>query len=355
MDQSSTLFAPDREPGRLARLDGLRGLAAVGIAFGFHAKSLYAAGALDTRFAVLDWIQVYGWLFVDLFFLLSGYIFAHAYIGRSTLTRPGGLADFAVARIARLYPLHLAMLVIVAALVTSNPANTPFAFVAHLFMAQALAPPLGNTFVGASWSLSVEAGCYVLFALAAASGPRILRLVTGGALAVAVLSLALHAAPDGPYGRDVIGRGLLGFFLGQVLWHGRTQFGRVPTALLLGLAAVGLAIPPATIGAILPVAVLTFPAVLLVALRTPWMEATPFTWLGDRSYAIYLIHAPLLDLYVHLFGKLGGSPAEVALGHGLAACVILGVSDLVYRHFELPARRAIRAAWQQRQRRLAPA
>ena len=347
-----TTITPTAGPARLARLDGLRGLAAVGVAFGYHIRTIYADGALDSGIAAIGWLQVYGWLFVDLFFLLSGYIFAHVYLGRRTLEGPGALADFAVARFARLYPLHLAMLLVTAVLFAgSNPANTLPAFFAHLVMAQALAQPVANSFDGASWSISVEVVCYIIFALAAASGARALRLATGGALAIALLALILHAAPDGPYARDIFPRGLMGFFLGQVLWHRRAFFARVPGWALAGLIALGMALPPAWLGAILPLALLVFPAGLLLALRCGWLESPVFAWLGDRSYTIYLVHAPMLDLFVQARGKLGGSAGEVVLGHIGAISAILVVSDLVYRGFERPARVAIRSAWESWQAR----
>lgn len=159
------------EPTRLARLDGMRGIAAFGVAFFYHARALFPEGALDTGNRLLDWPHVYAWLFVDLFFVLSGYVFAHVYLGRGGLRSEADLVDFAVARFARLYPLHLVMLLVSAvAFWGVKPENTPLAFIGHLFMLQAMVEPVANTFIGPSWSLSVEVVCYLLFALAAVKG-----------------------------------------------------------------------------------------------------------------------------------------------------------------------------------------
>ena len=119
---------------RLARLDGLRGLAACGVAFGYHGANMLAPAGLPNELwlAPLAWLRSWGWTLVDLFFVLSGYIFAHVYLTAGSLTRPGGMADFAVARIARLWPLHLVLLLAMALIDFANPANTPGAFVAHL-------------------------------------------------------------------------------------------------------------------------------------------------------------------------------------------------------------------------------
>ena len=339
---------------RLARLDGLRGLAACGVAFTYHVRALYVEGTLDTGIAAVDWFHLSGWLFVDLFFVLSGYIFAHVYLGRALLSHGRGLADFAVARFARLYPLHLLLLLTTALLFHDRPENSAAAFAAHLVMLQALAKPVAQTFVGPSWSLSVEAVCYVLFALGAAAGPRGLRLVTGFALALALAMILAHAAPEGPYGRDNFPRGLLGFFLGQVLWHGRARLAQVPSAALVAIALAGVTIPATWLGAILPPALLTFPALLLLGLRMAWLESRPLVWLGDRSYAIYLIHLPLIELFVKLRGPLGGSTAALVLGQLTLVGTVLVLADLAFRHVEKPARGCLRDAWQQaRPRRMA--
>ncbi len=156
-------------PPRLARLDGLRGIAACGVAFTYHAWALIGDDAVGTYAGpgsmLLDWLHRSGWLFVDMFFLLSGFIFAHVYLGRGLLSSPRELADFAVARFARLYPLHLVMLLVTALLFWGKADNTPLAFLAHLTMLQALVQPVAQTFDGPTWSLSVEAACYLLFAV----------------------------------------------------------------------------------------------------------------------------------------------------------------------------------------------
>ena len=305
---------------RLARLDGLRAIAACGVAFTYHVRLLFSEGALESGHAALDWFHLSGWLFVDMFFVLSGYIFAHVYLARGSLERPGALADFAVARVARLYPLNLVML-------------------------QAFVHPVAQTFVGPSWSLSVEAVCYVLFAFGAVAGPSRLKPVTLFAIAFALVSILWFAAPEGPYARDNIPRGLLGFFLGQVLWHRREWLARVPGWTFALVMLAGVLIPAGWFGAILPFAVLVFPAALCLGLRLSWLESRPLLWLGDRSYAIYLIHVPLIEFYIRQRGQLDGDLQGLLLGHGVLIAVTLVLADLAYRGIEKPARGAIRRLW----------
>jgi len=346
--------SPPAEPVRLARLDGLRGLAAAGVAFTYHARDLFVPGALDTGIAALDWFHAYGWLFVDLFFLLSGYIFAHVYLGRGRPFVAADVAEFGVARFARLYPLHLLLLVMTALLFWSTPENTPLAFIGHLFMLQAFVPPVAHTFVGPSWSLSIEAVCYVLFAYAAAAGPRPLRQVTGAAMVVGLFLLLLKASPEGPFAHDMLPRGLLGFFLGQMLWRGRERLARVPAVALWAVMAAGICMPREWLGVVVPYALLVFPAALVLGLRFAVLESRPLVWLGDRSYALYLIHLPLLQLAVKLWGPLPGTAPGLVTGFGLFVGATLLLSDLALRLVEYPARTAIRGAWQRR-RKAAPA
>ncbi len=108
-------------------VDALRGLAALSVVV-FHYHHFYlrdAAGRPDIPetgtfpyAAILDAAYRHGGLAVEHFWVISGFVFAHVYLGRPTTMRA-----FWVARFARLYPLHLVTLLAVAALqaVSSPP------------------------------------------------------------------------------------------------------------------------------------------------------------------------------------------------------------------------------------------
>lgn len=337
----------NEEAGRLDRLDGLRGLAAAVVAFIYHGQPFFDPAHALAGPRLLVWFQTWGWAFVDLFFVISGYIFAHVYLRGQGLQK-SGLADFAVARIARLYPLHLATLLLCALLFTSNPANTWYAFLAHLVMAQAFVPPVALTFDGPSWSLSIEVVCYILFAIGAAGGKRSLRIVSVAAIAYAVLHLGLLGRSGGPWVGDQLPRGLLGFFIGQALWHGRARLARVPAWMLAIALALGTTVSVGTLSPLLPLGLIAWPAALLLALRVPAMGSVPLRWLGDRSYSIYLIHGVVYMLAGAVLPKgTGGWGLTLAL-----YAAILLASDLSFRLFETPARVAIRARWARRRKPL---
>src|SRR5690606_39116617 len=89
----------DRAMARFAALDGLRGISAVAVAFFHLPLAFHLFGSPLVREA---------YIFVDFFFVLSGFVIAHAYGAR--LTGGAELGDFLVRRIGRLWPLHLATL-----------------------------------------------------------------------------------------------------------------------------------------------------------------------------------------------------------------------------------------------------
>lgn len=337
--------APAVPVQRLARLDGLRGLAACVVAFGYHAGNLFAPDALAGYGPVAGWLLNWGWTFVDLFFVISGFIFAHVYLRDGALSGGRALADFAVARFARLYPLHLLMLLVVALAFWDKPENTVHAFMLNLGMMQVFAQPMAHTFVGPSWSLSVEVLCYILFAMAAASRRALLMVVTWGAALGGMAWLAVYGSPGGPWTGDVFARGFFGFFTGQLLWHARGQLAQVSWPLAAFALAFGLTADVGSWSPLLPLGLLAWPAALLLALRSPIMESRFMLWLGDRSYAIYLIHLPLIDWFLKFNTPVSGGFATVLLSWGLLVAAVLAISDLTLKFVENPARVAIRKAW----------
>lgn len=333
---------------RLPQLDGLRGLAACGVAFLYHPQSLFTAQALANAPRPLPWFQTWGWTLVDLFFLISGYIFAHVYLQGRAFSRDR-ISSFAVARVARLYPLHLVTLAVCAVLFFSDPANTAFAFLAHLFMLQAFVQPVAHTFNGPSWSISVEVVCYVLFALGACGGKRTLRWVTVLAIVGTILHFGLQGRPGGPWVGDSLPRGLLGFFLGQMIWRLRDRLADAPSTMLVCLLVFGLALDMGEMSPLLPLCLYAWPALMLLAMRSRWMGSAPMRWLGDRSYAIYLVHYPLLVLVERWWSPFDGGMGTVWAVTGCFAVAALVLADLSYRLIELPARKAIRGAWARRE------
>lgn len=344
--------------GRLKQLDGVRGLAACAVAFGYHTQVMFDRAVFADGWGgpVIVWLRHYGWAGVDLFFILSGFVFAHVYRFGETLRTPANLADFTVARIARLYPLHLFMLGVTAIAFWWMSYNTVGAFIAHLFMLQVFTQPVARTFDGPSWSISVEIFCYILFAAAAFVGRRTLVAVACLAIAVSAAVLLLDGHAGQPLtSANSLARGGLGFFIGLLLWRYRALLARVPTLLLAAIAVAGLFIPTGMANPALPFAILTWPAVLILALRTRFMGAAPLVWLGDRSYSIYLLNIPVAEGLLRLTTKFRHWDYGLLAAHMLFAAIVLLLAELTYRIVERPAQRIIRNRWKNRRSGLAVA
>jgi len=86
---------------RFASLDALRGVCAVCVAL------LHYVILLPNHFVGIHFFT-HTWLFVDFFFVLSGFVISHAYFQR--LDNTNELASFLIKRIGRLWPLHKAIL-----------------------------------------------------------------------------------------------------------------------------------------------------------------------------------------------------------------------------------------------------
>ncbi|OYW39182.1 MAG: hypothetical protein B7Z42_06415 [Brevundimonas sp. 12-68-7] len=152
-------------PADLRALTSLRAFLAIGVVL-FHYQLQW-----DPAFGVSPIIER-SRLAVDAFFLLSGFILAHVY-GPSFAAGTFSYRRFIVARLARLYPLHLSVLAGVtlmvlgaaAAGVRYDPSTyTVEGFFKTLFLVQAWFPTdVDYNWSGPSWSLSAEWFAYLLF------------------------------------------------------------------------------------------------------------------------------------------------------------------------------------------------
>src|SRR6266478_8622470 len=155
-----------------------------------------------------------GWLFVDFFFVLSGFVITHAC--RTEIAHPGDALQFIRRRFFRLYPLHfctlcavLAWSLLFYAARMIGAARFPELFqvsqtnlfdglfekiVRHLILLQGFVAESDVGLNGPSWSISVEFWTYILFAICClALGARLLW----GQVFLTVTSLSLLYALSG--------------------------------------------------------------------------------------------------------------------------------------------------------------
>ncbi|OOV11361.1 acyltransferase [Deinococcus sp. LM3] len=153
---------------RLPALTGIRALAALWVVM-YHFRDDVVA--LFPALAVLDPLVRAGYLGVDLFFVLSGFILCHTYFDQfhNGVSLPA-YRRFLQARIARVYPVHFVTLhIVLLGLLAAGTLGfeiysingSPAAYVAQLFMAH-LWLGMGSTFNYPSWSISAEWFAYLL-------------------------------------------------------------------------------------------------------------------------------------------------------------------------------------------------
>ena len=344
---------------RFYGLDALRGVAALSVVFWhwqhFYFQGLQARKPLAIELPLHDIFSLLyarGWMAVDLFFILSGFIFFWLYA--EPIARGRVLASrFLLLRFSRLYPLHLLTLLFVAGVGVDfvYAHNDMRHFGLQLLFASSWGAERGDSFNGPVWSVSVEVLVYAFFFVWC----RHVRLKPRGLLLVAIFSLLVLKALYPP-----LGRGVGGFFLGGWLCatYQAWQHNRVASrAMAWSAASAWLATcvthyalawtPPKWIGSVWPV-LLFGCTVLALALNEPaWRGFLKrLAWLGDISYASYLLHYPLQLLCVLAalaWGWPSGLYAQPAFLLAFMA-VLIGLSLLFHHAFELPIQKRLRIA-----------
>lgn len=320
--------------GELRQLTGARGLAAWAVVFYHLRRSI--EGLPDWATAVL----AKGYLAVDFFFLLSGFVIWLAWRDRVL----GQIWRFWQKRVARILPLHLAMLAFAVALALlaavrgqPDPAFPWRELPLHLLLIQQWGTTAGLHWNDPAWSISSEAAAYLLFpVLITATDWR--RWSTPALVAAAAtILITLHIVMAAPtLGTDIPRFGLLRclaeFATGTIIAALYLRGGEASTPLLLGLTLLAAALAGAPETLVVPAAF----AALLLALarheRSP-LAARPLHWLGEISYATYLFHFLLWKAVKLLLLAPLAPPWIVAL---YCAAVLVG-SHLLYRRLELPA------------------
>jgi peptidoglycan/LPS O-acetylase OafA/YrhL len=345
----------------LKELTSARGLAALAVVV-YHVDA-YSGGPID---ALLP-ITPLGRLAVDFFFVLSGFVLAHVY-GSAWKAGAYRHRDFLVRRFARVWPMHMASLLAVAAIVGAGsvvglrPPWPPTweSFLAHATLLHATGISPDKAWNQPSWSVSAEWTAYLVFPLYLMLCGAI-RSPAGKIAASLLLFAALWWSYRAWTGGDLMivtnEAGALrivpSFFAGVALRQAVGQgFGRslAPASLDRALAGVIVVTALALLaGASNAMVWPALPAVvLLLALRSyverpSVMRARPLIWLGDVSYALYLVHAPILMVVYGVFGKVvgvSGAPALLAVG-AVAAAISIAVAGLAHYLLERPAQRLI--------------
>lgn len=339
---------------RFVALDGMRGIAALAVVF-FHMSPHWA-----------------GYLAVDLFFVLSGFILAHVYF---FVPERVSMWSFTVQRVARLYPLHIFTLItFVCAYRLANGAmpsyedGNLYVLLQHLTLTNNVGLSSTHvTFNTVSWSISVEFWLNILFF---ALVPVILKTERLLALAAVCFALLFLGAPHlfqastniaGVFnsgllrGAGSMALGILSYKLYRTLksnhshratWLSLAELITVTAALLIVLAR------PEKLSATDFLAPFVFAAMIPIFAMEQGALSRVFgklSWLGEISYSVYLNHLALLFLARAFLTDLN----SVTFTAVYVAAVLI-YSRLTFVYVEGPARRAIRK-WADRPGTVQPA
>ncbi len=342
-------------------IDAMRALAVLAV-FGYHAG--------------LDWVPG-GFLGVDVFFVISGYLITSLLLREFRSTDHIELGRFWLRRARRLLPavgVLIAVAMIVSAIAEPDKigqirgdalaslfyfANWHFIFAGTSYFEQFGRPSLFTHL----WSLSVEEQFYLFWPLVFAAGMKLFgrgRLLLGvlaGAVGSVLLAWILfdpgHDASRVYYGTDTHAVGLLAGVALALVWspvelRTHKSFGPLVGPILdaLGVIALGYLILSFVHvhdydlalwhGGYAWIAIAT--ALLLAALAHPAARLggiigrPALLWLGLRSYSFYLWHWPVLAMTRP--GVDVDLPRGILIPLQLLACLVL--ADLSYRFVELP-------------------
>ncbi|RZK68267.1 MAG: acyltransferase [Pedobacter sp.] len=348
---------------RFQVLDIFRGIFASLIVF-FH-----MSGFTDTTILNNDFIRNSD-IFVDFFFVLSGFVICYAYQNIETAT---DVSSFIKKRLQRIYPLHFAILIafLLAELIKSTLAsyihinnslqNTPLTFVTNLFLINSIAIPGVKSFSwnSVSWSISAELIAYIVFAI-------ICFLLTAYKLSgikglvytiVAVASFLLMYVLTGNF--DLVHtfdfgflRSLVGFFTGTVCfytfkyWHKPIKeisdevFTIMETVIIIVLViAITFGRDFTSFGLLYEL--LFFISILIFAFEKGVVSKYLSTInvlknVGKYSYSIYMVHTLIISLFNVIFIRLLKFPiSSYAYLFIINYIVIYYVSRWCYYNIEL--------------------
>lgn len=278
---------------------------------------------------------------VDIFFVISGLVMM--------LSTEKGSDRFLLKRLIRILPTYWIFTFGVFAVAFAAPGllNSTTADLSHLLKSLFFIPFDKNgtghnpvLFLG--WTLNYEMYFYVLFAASMAMSMRFRAEICGGLLVTGLILCSFtQTLPLRAYANPIV----IEFLFGMTLYHLLRTRPLDPRHILAPIALTFIAF--AFVGdiasqrafvfgvpsALFCAAVLT----LLAGVRMPRV----LVYLGGCSYALYLTHPYVIQVFDKVFGLFGPAPV---LATALASLLVVGVSVLIFEFLENPIRTRLRSA-----------
>ena len=370
---TTALPAPPQTPVRSAKhndaLDGVRGIAILLVLI-THAGWFFRTYPTAWYFFPIH----VGWVGVDLFFVLSGYLITGILI--RTRHARNRVQSFYMRRVLRIFPLYYGVLLAVFIGVHFSvwlreqiPMHTWRGWIIYVAYLQNWALLHNPNFwlhnlIGHFWSLAIEEQFYFVWPwlVWSLSTRWIVRLSVVGMIASLALRLVfLWHSPEQPlypFGLTPCrGEGLL---MGAALAAYIAEFGSLPKRALAGMALAGIAIIAAILISI-PYAFipdhanvpkygigitafnLVFGALIAstqysIRFLTAWLNAGWLRSFGKYSYGIYVYHAIVYSAAFHLISR-AGYPTAMRARYAIAfllvnVAIVYGVAWLSFNYFE---------------------
>jgi peptidoglycan/LPS O-acetylase OafA/YrhL len=339
--------AGERRALRFRVLDLYRFIAAAGIVI-YHFSAVYNPDA------VLHAITAQFYLFVDFFFILSGFVIAHTYAHR--VNSRTNIATFLRRRVARIYPLYaLTLAIYTGSLVlrlSSHPENynTPW-ILSQFAMASSWSLNATLPLNYPSWSISVEWTMYLLFPGIAFLHGRwgLWPLVVISVFAAIIVNFLLaenwmEASAFANIYNPL--RAVPTFTVGIIIavspcklrygvWMGFASFVSAIIA-MMGESHIYIIIVLFSLTVLLTAAGEAFE-------RSIVFDNSVVAFLGDLSYSVYMLHPLVFSiLFEHAWKHLGGDPRHTPLSYIAPAIILtLIIATAAFYWFEAPMRRIL--------------
>lgn len=351
----------------IASLTGIRALAAFLVLL-LHADQNIALGI--TRIGVVS----RGYLGVDLFFLLSGFILTYVYFDSMRQPRWRTFGIFMWHRFIRLYPVHITVLAALVAVVLGSARvglnlRSPEAFTLDALPWQVLLIHAWGvtdqvSWNVPSWSISAEWFAYLCSPLVAAGlshvrNPYVLLLIAATSLGIAAMIFSFAGwglsgawiAPSALVriaGSFVCGAALCRYAILRQALERKSAFNDATAIIALVAFLVGpsFGVPDFALIALLAVFIATLS--MSKGITAQLFSLAPIVWLGEISYSLYMVHFPVLRAFSIVIkpDRLAAMGPIVACGAfvlaiGLCIAVAAGLYYLVERPLRVRLRDAI--------------
>ena len=346
-----------------AAINAFRGFASLYVVF-YHLRN----------YTDFDWFGMFpplrfGYIGVDFFFILSGLIVSHVYLQKSSTGGADFWKKFIWYRIARLFPVHLLVMILMllAAIVPPSLAGIEPELDAQAykdwflltFLVRQWTLPADYAWNSPAWSVSAELFAYIIvfpliayFTRGNISRSNGIMLAMIGAMLLLFMIWSTGTVNVKAYAGPLI-RVTGGFVLGSGLylilsslpmireWDQYLCFSLAGMVLILliapALGEAGLPVDMILIAAL----VVTISCTYLANGRTSaWLSRPGLFWLGEVSFALYLCHIPMMRVCRHMADRLDW---DRGFWFGML-CVLasIGAAHLLYRLVEIPTRQLMR-------------